>query len=81
MLLEIDEAKYSQHAEIGREKDITLPCNIFDHPNSEDMYPKRYPTATPIVISSWLKEPIMPVISGGDIETRYDGIIVPETPR
>ena len=32
-LLEIDEAKYSQHAEIGREKNITLPCDIFDHPN------------------------------------------------
>ena len=40
-----------------------------------------YATEIPIVINNWLNDPINPVISRGEIEVKYGGIIADETPQ
>ena len=42
---------------------------------------KAYATEIPIVIKSWLKDPMNPVMFKGDIDVRYIGITVEETPQ
>ena len=40
-----------------------------------------YATDMPIVINSWLKDPMIPVMFNGDIEVKYDGITALDTPQ
>lgn len=42
---------------------------------------KAYATEIPIVIESWLKDPMNPVILRGEIEVKYGGIIDDEIPQ
>lgn len=40
-----------------------------------------YATEIPIVMKSWLKDPINPVMSRGEIEVKYGGMIADEIPQ